>query len=350
MCLAPILVKNPYYHLGDKGINFLHNTHNAYIEVPCGKCKQCIAMRQYFMLQRVQMESLRSDLFFVTLTYDNKHLPYINIGEYNLPYADINHVQNLFKRLRVNTNINYRYMFVTEYGTIKHRPHLHGIIAIPKNKYDNVNLLYHPYEITLYENVKKYWSENIGTRKNPIYEPLFTHVTKRGRTNFELHSIKPVQNHDNDVSYYITKYITKYDSYITKLINKIRYDRNLSTEETKELIQKIKPRLLISKSFGDYRDPQIKSYIDSCIQKNSEIPSFYDINTGKQMLLSPYYRKLLPVSYRFNQFYNLRNDEILDSFIHDDDSTDYDNYVKYLTNIRKNSVEKLQKDLENKYK
>lgn len=68
------------------------------------------------------------------------------------------------------------------------------------------------------------------------------------------------------------------------------------------------------------------------------------------MLLSPYYRKLVPVSYRFEQFYNLKNSYNLDSFVLDDDLSDYEHLVNDISSIQKNDIKNLQKKLENKYK
>lgn len=351
MCLSPITIKNPYYGLGSKGINYLHNTSDSHIQVPCGHCRQCISLRQGYFNQRIQMESLRSDFFFFTLTYNNEHLPVVDIGEYHLAYPNIQHIQNLFKRLRNYIYFPLRYMVCSEYGTDRHRPHFHGLLAIPK-KYNTLNSSYnfHPLEYTLSELFKSLWSENVGTRKHPVYQPLFTYVSNHKGRNFDFHSVKPIKDHDNDISFYISKYLCQYDEYIQKLILKIKLDVNVSPEDTKKLINLIKPRCLISKSLGDRNYPQIKKYILECVNKNENIPSFYDINTGKQQLLSPYYRKLIPISYRFNQFYNLRNNIDLDSFILDDNMDDYEHLVQYQNQIQKNELKNFKKYLENKYK
>ena len=347
MCLCPITIKNPYYKLGGKGINFLHNTHNSYIQVPCGQCRQCVATRQNFFLQRVQMESLRSDLFFFTLTYNNEHIPNIQVLDYDLQYPDISHVQNMFKRVRKILPFSIRYIVVSEYGSKSHRPHFHGLLATPKQK---IIYNYHPFEKLLYDTILSNWSVNVGSRTKPIYEPLCTHVRNLYGGTFDLHFVEPVPNHDNDVSYYVSKYITKYDSYINKLLRKIKLDPRLTSEVTSDLISKLKPRLLISKDFGDRRYPDIKEYILKCINQNSDIPSFYDIYTGKQMLLAPYYRKLIPVSYKFEQFYNLRNSYNLDSFVLDDNLSEYEHFINDYFAEQKNNIKKLQKNLENKYK
>lgn len=61
----------------------------------------------------------------------------------------------------------------------------------------------------------------------------------------------------------------------------------------------------MSKSFGDYKDPQISNYIRRCISRSEDYPQFFDVNTGKKMLLSPYYRKhLVPLEYYQTRFIN----------------------------------------------
>ena len=58
MCISPIQIKNPYLGLGKLGLNRLHDTVNTYINVPCGHCPACTSLRQTWINQRVQMESL----------------------------------------------------------------------------------------------------------------------------------------------------------------------------------------------------------------------------------------------------------------------------------------------------
>lgn len=72
------------------------------------------------------------------------------------------------------------------------------------------------------------WKTNVSTsRKHPKYEMLYTYVnTRRGRT-FDFHYIEPICNHDNDVSFYVTKYVLKFDSTTEKLLQKIKLDPSL---------------------------------------------------------------------------------------------------------------------------
>lgn len=324
MCLSPYTIDNPNFSedrkngilsLGGKHYRVplgdmmkYKDLHSHKIQVPCGKCAQCASLRQGFYLQRVQMESLRSHLFFMTLTYNDEHLPHIDIGDYHLNYPDYTHIQDMFRRLR-DDGFPLRYMCVSEYGK-KRRPHYHCIVALDKEFYKDYSIS--RLEKKFYNIFKNNWKTNVSTsRKHPIYEDLYTYVnTRRGRT-FDFHYIEPIVNHDNDVSFYVTKYVLKYDETTEKLLQKIKLDSSLDDQETDLLLSLYKPRCVLSKDFGDWRLPQVQEYILKNVNKHHFLPQYADINTGKLMLLSPYYRNhLLPADYIVRRFleYSLQDD------------------------------------------
>lgn len=288
MCLSPITIDNPRYRQGSVGLSYLFNTVDSKLQVPCGQCPQCASLRQSFFLQRIQMESLRSHLFMFTLTYNNESLIYTDVGEYHIAYPEFSDVQKLFKRLR-KFGYKFRFSYVSEYGRDRHRPHYHGILAIDKSVGDPRSL-----EVKFSRLIAKEWRRNYGTSLFPSYRPLYTPVYKNCRcTTFDFHYIEPIRGHDNDVSFYVSKYITKYDKWIRSLLLKIKQDPILSDEETVHLVKLLKPRCNISKDFGDWKDEQIFSYIRKCANRKTEYryPQFFDINTGKSMPMSPYYGK-----------------------------------------------------------
>lgn len=305
MCTSPISIPNPYYsgvrngnqledHFRDPKVTFnkLHDTVHQFIQVPCGKCLQCISLRQAHFNQRVQMESLRSELFMITLTYNNDSLPILKVGEYNLNYPEWSDVQKMFKRIRKQLSHSIRYIFVSEYSKTL-RPHFHGIIAIDRN--DIIN--HYKSSVSLAERelsklFLKEWRINVGSTRAPIYKPLFTYARKGRKCNFDFHHIVNLPNHESDVSFYVSKYVTKYDSHIHKLLTKIKLDVEVDPEFTPVVLSALKPRCSISKDFGDARCPVIRDYIIKCILKDeSSLPQFYDIYTGQPSLLSRYYRK-----------------------------------------------------------
>ena len=68
MCTSPISILNPNFRQGKLGFNRIHNTVDKYIQVPCGHCRQCIATKQSYFLQKYDVELMDNELFFFTLT------------------------------------------------------------------------------------------------------------------------------------------------------------------------------------------------------------------------------------------------------------------------------------------
>jgi hypothetical protein len=76
-----------------------------------------------FRLMQEDRHSLSS--YFITLTYDNKHIPISNKGYMNLDKRDI---QLFMKRLRKNNKEKLKYYIAGEYGGKTNRPHYHMIL------------------------------------------------------------------------------------------------------------------------------------------------------------------------------------------------------------------------------
>lgn len=97
--------------------------------VPCGKCSACLESRRFDWCLRLMLEQKVSpSATFITLTYDNAHLPKDN-------KADKSHIQLFLKRLRnsvrdfgVRFDSSLRYFIASEHGTLNGRVHYHGII------------------------------------------------------------------------------------------------------------------------------------------------------------------------------------------------------------------------------
>ena len=172
MCLSPSIIVNPFYakHTADfpmlhmpsrpnfryynvtpfdfdyshfskriNGVNhdnidkyFAYNvsgeTIPIYIEVDCWKCPECVQKRQSQILRRNYVEAACSDMpvQFLTLTYDDAHLPKDGVS--------VKDCQDFFKRLRTNFsrrfgyNMDLRYSLFSEYGSLRGRPHYHVIL------------------------------------------------------------------------------------------------------------------------------------------------------------------------------------------------------------------------------
>lgn len=122
-----------YYH-GD-----IFEVSRSECSLPCGHCDACKIRRRKDMATRLAHEcSCHESAIFLTLTYDDTHLP---IGVDGHPTLCIADVQRFMKRLRRHLDycpkkpdgrdhvINpIRYFAVGEYGSKRHRPHYHIMI------------------------------------------------------------------------------------------------------------------------------------------------------------------------------------------------------------------------------
>ncbi|AXL15106.1 replication initiator protein [Microviridae sp.] len=130
---------------------------------PCGRCTPCLLNRQSVWATRCHLESLLwGDSIFITLTYDDEHLP-------TTQKAGRRSVQLFLKRWRKLLPQKIRYFIAMEYGKLG-RMHFHGIIF----------------------NASRFDAESL----NAAWENGFTHV---GECNEKTIN-------------YVTKYITKGDS------------------------------------------------------------------------------------------------------------------------------------------
>ena len=101
---------------------------DMFLLVPCGKCILCRdkKAREWAFRAACENWASKSVPLFVTLTYDNEHLP-----AFGLCKRDI---QLFLKRLRINLTrllgypcVDLRYFVCGEYGTNTHRAHYHVI-------------------------------------------------------------------------------------------------------------------------------------------------------------------------------------------------------------------------------
>lgn len=136
MCKESFLVRNKRAGIAGQ---------REFIPVPCGKCKQCISSRILSWIFRLEHEiKISSQAYFVTLTYDENHVPLDNpIYEKGYPDRGDNvvHVQKVLKprdltlylkllrkRYALQSKNSIRYFAVGEYGTKFKRPHYHIIM------------------------------------------------------------------------------------------------------------------------------------------------------------------------------------------------------------------------------
>lgn len=98
---------------------------------PCGKCEACRSKKMGEWVFRLKQElKYSSDAHFITLTYDEEHLP---------PDGSLNKVdcQLFLKRFRKRIEPNQiRYFLVGEYGSETYRPHYHMLLFNYPKEYD----------------------------------------------------------------------------------------------------------------------------------------------------------------------------------------------------------------------
>lgn len=95
------------------------------LDVPCGRCGNCLEQRRSYWTFRMHEELRNHDsAAFITLTYTEPPL-----SKQNEPTLEKTALQNFIKRLRHHLGgRKIRYYAIGEYGTKTQRPHYHAII------------------------------------------------------------------------------------------------------------------------------------------------------------------------------------------------------------------------------
>lgn len=121
-CLTPILIKNPK--------KFPLPGDYSRIYVPCGKCNFCLQRRRKEWSFRLFEEFRQAEnAFFITLTYDDEHLPLTQDTTGSLCKSDAKKLmKSINDRQRKEGLRPARYYLTGEYGTNTKRPHYHLII------------------------------------------------------------------------------------------------------------------------------------------------------------------------------------------------------------------------------
>lgn len=175
------------------------------LQLPCGQCVGCRLERSRQWAMRCVHESkMHKENSFVTLTYDDEHLPNELKKE---------HFQKFIKRLRWHKNEPLRYYMCGEYGTETKRPHYHSCMF----GYRPNDMTYHmksPSGENLYtsEELTKIWGMGhvvIGelTFESAAYTARYI-MTKRTGDEAKAHytrlqqdgSMKEIQPEYNDMS------------------------------------------------------------------------------------------------------------------------------------------------------
>ena len=145
--------------------------------IPCGQCIGCRLDYSRQWANRGYLESLlHAQNYFITLTYDNEHLPmkdFTIIEDKIYPRTEewkgtLNKrdLQLFFKRLRDRIP-KFSYMACGEYGSENGRPHYHAILfgaELPTETFYNPRLINHEF---YYQNdiIEECWTEEVGRGK-----------------------------------------------------------------------------------------------------------------------------------------------------------------------------------------
>lgn len=300
MCLHPVLIPNPNYGKSYKqgDVRNVYDCTSQYIYVPCGYCPQCIAVKQMYIVQRVQMESLENHLFFATLTYNQESLPRIDTSTgYSIPYADISDIQNCFKRLRKVDPLGrpFRYFAVTERGSTFGRPHAHVLFFVPKDEHDSTLDCFN-LEHRLFHALLQEWRRNYGSTRSPVYRPLCTYYRKfiggKLSATYDCHYVFPSATDAGlaSVAFYVCKYMLKPSNKEIRLQQALRL--NLPDDEYEDIWKIVRSRYLASKHFGlnDSAVSHLRMSISTSLAHRFEYPCFINPDSGQTFPLSRYYR------------------------------------------------------------
>lgn len=152
-CYGPLTAYRPKSDSLDRRLVFKKTDSDTGvpIKIPCGKCPGCrLEHSRQWAVRCMHEKRLHNSSCFVTLTYDDKHLPPGN----TLVKTDL---QNFLKRLRHETGPGLRFFACGEYGSQTSRPHYHLLLL--NSDFTNKRLIKSGSQYNLYESpsLSKLW-------------------------------------------------------------------------------------------------------------------------------------------------------------------------------------------------
>lgn len=122
------------------------------INIPCGKCVGCrLEQSRQWAVRCMHEKRLHNASTFVTLTYDDKHLP----SNRSLVKSDL---QNFMKRLRHETGPGLRFFGCGEYGDKSDRPHYHVLLLNASFEDQKVSATGAKYSLYTSNKLSKLWT------------------------------------------------------------------------------------------------------------------------------------------------------------------------------------------------
>lgn len=159
-----------------KGVTMYRGRPVKVIEIPCGKCIGCRLEYSRQWANRCMAETKTThDNYFVTLTYDEEHLPrnyWVDtetgeVTENELHSLVRKDMQDFLKRLRTEwarkySANNIRVFYCGEYGDKRGRPHYHAIIFnLPIFDLKQVRRSQSGHPLWISEEIEKIWGKGI---------------------------------------------------------------------------------------------------------------------------------------------------------------------------------------------
>lgn len=99
---------------------------------PCGKCPACLSERREELAERIFFESrVSASSYFVTLTYDDEHLPFDR--QLGINCFDKQEIQTYIRRIRDYLrprDVSLRYFLTCEFGDASNRSHYHAVVYL----------------------------------------------------------------------------------------------------------------------------------------------------------------------------------------------------------------------------
>lgn len=234
--------------------------YNDDVVVSCGKCYNCRMRRIRSWIFRLKKEyEVSVTAHFITLTYDNQHVPITSNGFMTLHEStqkspgtkyQSSHAQKFFKKLRKLENRKLTYYLIGEYGGVTQRPHYHAIIFNVSNQ----------------ENIDKAWiygSVHIGTVTEASIAYTLEYISKQ--------SIVKKHGRDNRVLEYslFSKGIGK--SYLTEEIKQFHKQNKLDMYITIEDGTKIAlPKYYRDKIFDDKEKAEQALHVQKVVSELNE--------------------------------------------------------------------------------
>lgn len=126
---------------------------------------------------------------FVTLTYDDDHLPLKN----GVPVVNADDVRLFRMRLRKHLKRPYKFFFTSEYGEQTYRPHYHGLLfGFNPSDYNDVNALYKAWSVD--KSPIGFFSVDFFNASNARYclKYISKEYNEKDRLDYEKRGLEPL--------------------------------------------------------------------------------------------------------------------------------------------------------------